>query len=94
VTFGIKHVQGLRISYTPSSTNIHREYENYAWKVNKDGETVGIEDPKCANHAMSAIRYGLTTFAEAGTMYDPHTQERDRVQVQVTRRKLSKNQAR
>jgi phage terminase large subunit len=55
VYFGIKHVQGLPISYTRRSTNLHKEYENYAWKVNKDGETVGIEDPKCANHAMSAI---------------------------------------
>ena len=36
--------------------NLHREYENYAWKVKKDGKTVGIEDPKCANHLMSVHR--------------------------------------
>jgi phage terminase large subunit len=81
VDFGIKHVQGLPISYTGRSTNLHREYENYAWKVSKDGETVGIEDPKCANHAMSAARYGLTILAAAGTTYDPRREEREKVQV-------------
>ena len=38
VDFRIKHVQGLPISYTRSSTNLHSEYEAYAWKVNKEGE--------------------------------------------------------
>jgi hypothetical protein len=39
----------------PALDHIHREYENYAWKVNKDGETVGIEDPKCANHLSHSV---------------------------------------
>lgn len=56
----IKHVQSLRVSYTAGSTNIEEEYENYAWKLNKDGDLVGIEDPKCKNHLMSAARYGLS----------------------------------
>jgi phage terminase large subunit len=60
VRHGIKHVQGLRISYTRRSTNIHTEYDNYAWKITKDGEQTGIEDPKCANHLMSAARYALS----------------------------------
>ena len=94
VDFGIKHVQGLPISYTRRSTNLHREYESYAWKVNKDGETVGIEDPKCANHAMSAARYGLTTLAAAGSTYDPKREERERIQVAVTKRKMTENQSR
>jgi phage terminase large subunit len=94
VDFGIKHVQGLPISYTRRSVNLHHEYENYAWKVNKDGENVGIEDPKTPNHAMSATRYGLTTLAAAGSTYDPKREERARVEVAVTRRKLQGNQAR
>jgi hypothetical protein len=65
VNFGIKHVQGLPISYTNSSTNLHDKYENYSWKVTKDGETAGIEDPKKKNHLMSAGRYGLTMLAGA-----------------------------
>jgi phage terminase large subunit len=64
VRWGIKHVQGLRISVTERSTNILNEYDNYVWKVTKDGDEIGIEDPKCANHAMSAIRYGLTYFVD------------------------------
>ena len=68
VTFGIKHVQGLRVSYTKRSVNIKREYENYAWKRNKDQvedeNHLGMEDPACANHAMSAFRYFATMFCK------------------------------
>jgi phage terminase large subunit len=64
VDFGIKHVQGLEISYTRRSTNLKTEYENYAWLIDKKtGESRGIEDPKCANHLMSVARYALTMFA-------------------------------
>lgn len=62
VRAGIKHVQNQRISYTKSSKNLESEYENYAWKVMKDGQEAGIEDPKCQNHAMSAVRYGLSVL--------------------------------
>jgi phage terminase large subunit len=92
VDFGIKQVQGLRISYTRSSVNLHKEYDGYAWKVNKDGEAVGMEDPKCSNHLMSAARYALTMFA--GSMYDPLRKDREEVQVSVTRHRLTQNQAR
>ena len=86
VNFGIKHVQGQRISYTRSSTHLIDEYENYAWKVSKDGDQVGIEDPKCANHAMSAVRYGLSMFAGEHSMYDPEAADRARVQAERARR--------
>lgn len=62
VRYGIKYVQGLRISYTSQSFDIEKEYENYAWKITKDGDETGMEDPKCKNHAMSAVRYGLTSL--------------------------------
>jgi phage terminase large subunit len=94
VDFGIKHVQGLRISYTRSWGNLHREYENYAWKVTKDGENAGIEDPKCPNHLMSAARYALTMFAGKDSMYDPEKRRRDEIDVSVTRRRLTKNPSR
>ena len=68
VVFGIKHVQGLKISYTKRSMNIKREYENYAWKRRKDSveddDHMGIEDPLCANHHMAGIRYFLTMFGK------------------------------
>lgn len=47
VRFGIKLVQGLKISYTTKSTNLKREYENYAWLFNKDGDNKDIPDPNC-----------------------------------------------
>lgn len=64
VRFGIKHVQSLRISYTSRSTNLRTEYESYAWKFLKDGSELSVEDPKCENHLMSAIRYALMTFVK------------------------------
>jgi hypothetical protein len=54
----------------------------------------GHEDPKTKNHTMSAVRYGLTMLAGAGTTYDPHQKEGELVQVTVTRRRLSGNQSR
>lgn len=74
VQFGIKHVQGLRISYTSSSKNLEAEYENYAWKRDKDSveedDHLGIEDPSCANHLMSAARYALTMLVKPSRDYD------------------------
>lgn len=72
--------------YTRRSVNLHREYEGYAWKVNKDGETVGIEDPKCPNHLMSCARYGLTTLVPRGSMYDSGRQEREQIHAGSNRR--------
>jgi phage terminase large subunit len=83
VDFGIKQVQGMRISYTRSSVNLHKEDEGYGWKINKDGETVGIEDPS---------RYALTMFA--GSMYDPQLKDRERIEVSITRQKQGQNQSR
>lgn len=76
VLYGIKHVQGLKISYTRNSHNLKAEYDNYAFKVDKDGNNVGIEDPKCENHHMSGIRYFLSTMIKANA--DPEAQERER----------------
>lgn len=95
VDYGIKHVQSLPISYTKRSKNLKTEYDNYAWLIDKrTGENRGIEDPKCPNHLMSAGRYLLTTLVPPGAIYDPAKPERQRVEVSVTRRKLTKNQAR
>lgn len=95
VDFGIKHVQGFKISYTKRSKNLKTEYENYAWLIDKKtGENRGIEDPKCANHLMSAARYGLMTLAPPGSNYDPQREERVRFSVSATRQKLTKNHSR
>jgi phage terminase large subunit len=100
VAFGIKHVQALRISYTSASKNLKEEYENYAWKRKKDSveesDHFGVEDPKCANHAMSAARYFLTEMVQANA--DPEAQMRAQAQqskqVAQTRQRLTANQSR
>lgn len=78
VNFGIKHVQSLRISYTARSKNLEHEYENYAWKRKKDqveeNDHLGMEDPACENHLMSAARYFLTEMVKANA--DPEAEER------------------
>lgn len=53
VEHGIRHVQGLRISYTSRSVNLKREYENYAWLITKDGDEKNAPDPKCADHCFA-----------------------------------------
>lgn len=58
----IAYTQQQRISVTKRSVNTINEYRNYIWLVDKDGKTVLEEDPKCANHAMSAISYAIESL--------------------------------
>lgn len=57
---GIEHVQSLKIFVTKRSSKILKEYENYAWAINKDtGEAINEPKAGSVDHAMDAIRYGL-----------------------------------
>jgi hypothetical protein len=76
-------VQGLKISYSAPQTTC-TVYENYALKVTK-GDTVGVENPDRANHAMSAVGYALNMFAGQEGMYDPQRKAREEIAVSVTR---------
>jgi phage terminase large subunit len=58
---GIQYVQGLRISYTRRSRNIANEYENFAWKVDKDDNVVNEPD-HTFKHSMDAIAYALNSL--------------------------------
>lgn len=62
VVAGIQLVQDQPISVTRRSYNIWKEQRNYMWLVDKDGRTLNVEDPGCANHHMSGIRYALETL--------------------------------
>jgi phage terminase large subunit len=75
VNFGIKHMQGLRISYTANSKNLKEEYETLAWKLDKDGNNMGIEDPKCQNHLLSGARYFFAEMVQAKIVPRQPTQE-------------------
>lgn len=85
IIYGIKFVQGLRISYTKSSPNLKREYENYAFKRTKesleDDQHLGIEDPACANHLMSAAKYGLMTLAKREPHFEQPSMPKQKINI-------------
>lgn len=68
---GIALVQDQKIRITKRSVNIIKEYRNYLWAVDKDGKRLLEEDPMCANHAMSGIRYGLTSLLKKPNIIIP-----------------------
>jgi phage terminase large subunit len=56
---GIQAVQNKKIYYTKRSKNLKTEYENYAWKIDKEGN--GLNVPVNAfNHILDAVRYVLS----------------------------------
>lgn len=59
---GIQYVQAQRISITKQSINGIKEFRNYIWLTDKDGKIVNEEDPRSANHIMSAVRYALDSL--------------------------------
>ena len=81
VDFGIKHVQGIKVCYTSQSVNIKREYENYTFKLDRDGNNLGVEDPKCANHHMSGIRYFMMEMVKVDA--DPEASMRKERDVEL-----------
>ena len=62
VAQGIQTVQDQRISVTKRSIEILKEYRNYLWFMDKNGKTQNWEDPMCANHHMSGIRYAFASL--------------------------------
>lgn len=64
VNQGIQYVQDQRISVTKRSVNIIREYRNYLWEQNDDGEMMNVAQD-FLNHQMDAIRYGMDAFRKS-----------------------------
>ena len=62
VLHGIQLVKDQPISVTKRSLHIWKEYTNYFWLIDKEGNIIQKEDPACANHHMSGIRYVLSNF--------------------------------
>ena len=62
VLHGIQLVQDQPISVTKRSPNIWKEQLHYFWFIDNGGKIIQKEDPKCANHHMSGIRYVLSNF--------------------------------
>lgn len=69
VNQGIQYVQDKTIYVTRRSVNIWKEYENYSWKVDKDGNTLNVPIDMW-NHAMDAGRYGMESLRPTTTEFD------------------------
>ncbi len=59
---GIQVVQGKKISVTKRSVNIIKEYRNYVWITDKEGNIIN-EPIDRNNHAMDAIRYAMNSLS-------------------------------
>ena len=59
VNYGIQLLQDQKIKVTKSSTNLIKEYRNYAWKLDKDGKPTNTPEDFW-NHALDATRYAIS----------------------------------
>lgn len=69
VNQGIQYVQSQRISITKRSKNGIKEYENYAWKIDKDGNTLNVPEAGY-DHFNDALRYGMESLKPTHTEND------------------------
>lgn len=61
VNQGIQFVKDQKISYTSRSVNLEKEYDNYAWLIDKNG--VSLNKPiDLFNHHLDGVRYVFTSF--------------------------------
>ncbi len=58
VRHGIKWLQGLNGIYIPENTNTYKEFVNYCYPKNRNGEYVN-EYPGKHNHTIDSARYAL-----------------------------------
>jgi phage terminase large subunit len=62
VRYGIDYLLSIKVHIIEGSENISREVRSYVRKTDKDGRY--LEEPiEFNDHAMSAVRYGITTHA-------------------------------
>lgn len=60
VNQGIGYVKDQQISVTKRSVNLLKEYRNYLWKTDKDGQIINTPE-KGMDHCLDAIRYALSS---------------------------------
>lgn len=61
VNQGIQYVQDKKMSMTKRSLNLIKEYRNYLWKTDRDGNILTVPEDSF-NHSMDAIRYGMDSL--------------------------------
>ena len=67
VKWSIDLVQEQRISITKRSLNIIKEYRNYLWSEDKDGNTINVPEHEFS-HSMDAIRYAFVSILKSPTI--------------------------
>ena len=87
VRWGIDLVKDQRISITKHSINILNEYNNYAWRTDKDGNYLN-EPGFLWNHAMDAIRYAISTIPKLIQPLTGEQKEAKSFQSAMKRKKL------
>ena len=80
VDYRIKVVSGLRISVTSRSKNLWKGYETYAWKEDKDGNSLGVP-AHAGSDPMDASGYALVSVADT---INPDEADKQKVQHTVT----------
>ncbi len=63
VAYGIGVIQSYPISYTKSSVHLKKEYENYAWKTDKDGRVLAGTPREGNDHLLDSCRYAMSSIA-------------------------------
>jgi len=61
VNQGISYLQDQKISMTKRSTNLIKEYRNYLWKTDKDGNILTVPEGGL-DHALDAVRYAMESL--------------------------------
>lgn len=62
VRHGIRAVQDQKIFVTQRSANILKEYRNYLWSTDKDGNTMPGVPEDGNDHTLDAIRYAINSL--------------------------------
>lgn len=68
VEAGITAVKAYNLNVTKESLNVIEELRNYSWKRDQEGKYINTPVDRY-NHALDALRYGVTTFLEARRTY-------------------------
>jgi len=68
VSQGIQKVRDYRISVTKRSLNILKEYRNYLWQTDKDGNIINTPEPGF-DHSLDAVRYAVVSLTPEQRTY-------------------------
>lgn len=83
---GIDQVQSQKIYVTKRSRNIWNEYNNYAWREDKNGE-MSNEPKDVYNHHMDGIRYAVSSLDK----FSASTRDEQNARMNKTKNSQTRN---